>query len=54
MAADTRRKIANVRQTWRGSEAAHAQLCRGIGWDMADAIRAWVETEKMVRAQAHE
>jgi hypothetical protein len=54
MAADTRRKIANVRQNWRSSEAAFSQLCRGIGWDVADAVRTWVEAEKLVRAQARE
>lgn len=52
MAADTRAKIAQARQNWRSSEAAHSQLCRVIGWDMADAIRAWVEVEKMQRAAA--
>jgi hypothetical protein len=41
---------ADARENWRGSEKAHAQLCKGIGWDMADAIRAWVEAEKMIRA----
>jgi hypothetical protein len=50
MAADTRRKIADVRQNWRSSDAAFSQLCRVIGWDVSDAIRAWVEAEKMVRA----
>jgi hypothetical protein len=54
MAADTRRKIANVRQNWRGSEAAFSQLCRVLGWDVADAIRAWVEAEKLTRTQARE
>jgi hypothetical protein len=54
MAADTRRKIANVRQNWRGSEAAFSQLCRVLGWDVADAVRTWTEAEKMVRAQARE
>jgi predicted transcriptional regulator len=50
MADDTRAKIAQARQTWRGSEKAHAQLCRVLGWDVADAIRAWVEAEKLARA----
>jgi hypothetical protein len=55
MTDDTRAKIAQARQTWRSSEAAFSQLCRGIGWDMADAIRAWVEAEKLSRAaQARE
>jgi hypothetical protein len=54
MAADTRRKIANVRQNWRSSEAAFSQLCRVLGWDVADAVRTWVEAEKLVRAQARE
>jgi hypothetical protein len=54
MAADTRRKIANVRQNWRGSEAAFSQLCRVLGWDVADAVRTWTEAEKLTRAQAHE
>jgi hypothetical protein len=54
MAADTRRKIANVRQNWRGSEAAFSQLCRVLGWDVADAARAWTEAEKLTRAQARE
>jgi hypothetical protein len=50
MADDTRAKIAQARQNWRGSEAAFSQLCKGIGWDMADAIRDWTEAEKMIRA----
>jgi hypothetical protein len=54
MTDDTRAKIAQARQNWRSSEKAHAQLCRVLGWDVADAIRAWVEAEKLVRAQARE
>jgi predicted P-loop ATPase len=54
MAADTRARIAQARQNWRNSESAFSQLCRVLGWDVADAIRAWVEAEKMVRAQARE
>jgi hypothetical protein len=55
MTDDTRAKIAQARQNWRSSEKAHAQLCRVLGWDVADAIRAWVEAEKLARAaQARE